>query len=192
MISKIATTALPVQPGTLDSPGLQRDSPGQDCSFLRLPAELRLEIYRLAFQQDLDAINTTPQFYKIASKPFRGALACLHTSRTLRTESIDAIGTFAQESRAALQEQARLANPYTDAVVESWFARGVKAKASVMAAWSNSRRLHIGTLKIEEVCNVLRLARDSDWRMELDRVMINWKQMTGGRARGSQGAIATG
>ena len=68
----------------------------QDCPFLKLSTELRLEICRFAIQHDLDVIKTTPEFYNSARPPLRGALALLHTCRALRVESIDAMEPLAQ------------------------------------------------------------------------------------------------
>lgn len=55
--------------------------------FMKLPIELRLQVYNLAIQETIkcnlrDCINGYP------SRLYRGALALAHTSRTLRAESV--------------------------------------------------------------------------------------------------------
>lgn len=82
-----------------------QDLTQQDCRLLKLSTELRLEICRFAIQHELNAIKSTPYSYNSTTPPFRGALALLHTCRTLRLESIDALEPLALASRSALRDE---------------------------------------------------------------------------------------
>lgn len=79
-----------------------QNSPQQNCPLLKRSTELRLGIYQHVYQLDLDAIFSTPISYHPASMPMRGALALLHTCRTIRTESADAFVPFAPQGRFEL------------------------------------------------------------------------------------------
>lgn len=57
--------------------------------FLRLPAELRTEIYKLAMEETLTQVNRpgTLAFRALIEPQYLGALALLHTNRKIRSES---------------------------------------------------------------------------------------------------------
>jgi len=82
-----------------------------NCPLLELPTELRLRIYELAFEDITDGIesdttheqrlhqdsDTRWESLSRAAQPiFVGALGLLHTSRSLRRESLDALAPRAQ------------------------------------------------------------------------------------------------
>lgn len=140
-----------------------QNQPHQDCPLLKLSTELRLTICRLAIQHDLDVINSSPDSYDSASRPLRGALALLHTCRTLRVESIDAMVPLAQTSKSALQSEIDLTEIEITAVNMSstGFVFGTQASryGHLMCVLLG---LALSMKKIDEVCSLLANARDAD------------------------------
>jgi hypothetical protein len=104
-----------------------------------------------------------PHFYDSASRPLRGALALLHTCRTLRVESIDAMEPLAQASKSALRIELDLTESRKAAVDVFSIDTKVDAEVSryidLLFALVCSRT---GTKKIDEVCSVLAGARGAD------------------------------
>jgi hypothetical protein len=137
--------------------------PQQNCHLLRLPTELRFEICRFAFQHDLDVIKSTPYSYNSTTPPFRGALALLHTCRTLRGESIDAIEPLARASRRAIAEE--LLDLPISAMLNSCFRRA--ATAEELFFDEIVVRIGTGLRHIEKACDLLALARRAN---EYERV----------------------
>lgn len=147
-----------------DQPNMQ-DSPQQDCPLLKLSTELRLEICRFAIQHDLDIVSSTPDSYNSVSRPLRGALALLHTCRTLRAEGIDAMLPLAQASKSALQSRIDLTEVEMNSIAEydSGFMFARAGHESRFAGLIRATiRLESSLNKIDEVCSALAGARGAD------------------------------
>lgn len=79
----------------------------QNSPLLALPAEIRLSIYAFALEHTVDEIKETssPRFSSSSSSSepkrptIQGALALLHTSSLLRSESSDAFNSLVQLER---------------------------------------------------------------------------------------------
>lgn len=132
-----------------------QDLPQQHCHLLRVSTELRLEICRFAFQHDLDVIKSTPHSYNSIIPPFRGALALLHTCRTLRGESLDAIGPLATASRPAIENE--LLGLPISAMLNSCFR--LAATTEEILFNETFARMGAGLRHIEKACGLLALAR---------------------------------
>lgn len=141
------------------------NAPRQNCPLLKLSTELRLEICRVAIQHDLGGIKSTPNSFNPTFRPLLGALALPHNCRTLRAESIDAMGSLAQASKTALQTEIALAESEMNSIAtysggfmfgnggqESRFANLIR----VLISWGSSLN------KIRQVCSLLDSAHDAD------------------------------
>jgi hypothetical protein len=120
-----------------------------------LSTELRLEICRFAIQIDLNVIKSTPHTYESMTPPFRGALALLHTCRTLRVESIDAVEPLARTSRSALEDE-RLGLPTSMMLCSP--SRTAESTDEKLFQ-DTFRRRGSSVRKIKKVCDLLALAR---------------------------------
>jgi len=142
-----------------------QDSSQQSCHLLKLSTELRLEICRLAFQHDVDVLRSTPYSYNSTNSPLRGALALLHTCRTLRLDSIDGIEPLARASKSAFVDEWLNLRP--SMMLSACFDR-----AAELHFRDTFRRMGTGVEHIEKVCDLLALARrggeDKEARGEKD------------------------
>lgn len=136
-----------------------QDSPQQNCHLLKLSTELRLEICRFTIQHDLTAIKSTPHSYNSTTQLFRGALALLHTCRTLRTESIDAMDPLARAWKFDLDME------WVDADASLFVERllGTLGRRQITEQPDASfERLNASIGHMDKVCEVLALARSVD------------------------------
>jgi len=133
------------------------------CPLLKLPPELRLEIFRLTFQHYLDIITSpardTHRFSSADST--RGALALLDTCRAIRAESVDAMEPLANASISTLQSEIHRANSEMKAAIMSSMNDREKM-ISYLDFSVDFKRLHISIVEMDMVCRVLAHARTSE------------------------------
>ena len=148
-------------PDTLDPS--QHDSP-----FLRLPIELRLEIFRLAFQEYLDTVTSPARPYYRCSptERARAALALLEICRTLRVECIDAVEPLVSASKSTLQSEINILAAELRVVMDAKL-KGRGGGWSVYYSvyykhFSDCKRLRHGMVEIDELCGLLAAARTAD------------------------------
>jgi hypothetical protein len=139
----------------------------QNCPPLKLPTELHLQIYRHAFQHDLDLIKYAPASYDSATPPHRGVLALLRTCQTLRIECVDAIEPLAGAYKDALLAELRLSGAHMESLLSVYAAILGPARANVMkpglvALREATNCLRVSLTKIERVCSLMRRARSTD------------------------------
>lgn len=138
----------------------------QNSPLMKLPTELRLEICKHAFQHDMEILDAAPIRYKSVKHPYRGALALLCTSRTLRTECLDAVEPIAIACRDAFRAEADLLRVDAKALNALFPSRS--SARDFHAAFVLRSRLagrRIGVEKIEGVCGLLVASRKADEKL---------------------------
>jgi hypothetical protein len=145
-----------------------QDPPRQACPLLKLSTELRLEICRYAIQHDLEIIKLIPQSYyrRRGPPPIRGALALLHTCRTLRVESIDAMEPLADALESSLEARKEDVESTLIASENSPSPVGMRAVLDRCALQATCCRelsmLESSLFEIDEVCSLLEFARETE------------------------------
>jgi hypothetical protein len=139
----------------------------QNCPLLKLPTELRLQIFGHAFQHDLDLIKYSPASYDSAKPPHRGVLALLRTCRTLRVECIDAIEPLAGAYKDDLLAELRLSGAHIGSLLSAYAVILGPARSNVMGPGLVALReatncLRVSLAKVEGVCSLMRRARFTD------------------------------
>jgi hypothetical protein len=160
-----------------DMPDMQNPSQ-HDCPLLKLPTELRLEIFRLAFQDYLDVISAPARdFYSLSHLPAlsaaelsTGALALLDTCRTLRIEAVDAMEPLANASKSTLQSWIDIVESRKKALSRDRRDLHVSLPALLELDW-NLKYFKSNIVKIGQVCSVLALAREADGKIRVGREM---------------------
>ena len=97
------------------------EQPQRYCSIMDLPTEMRIMIYNFSLQRILDGIHDAAPADKrlphAVRKPrgdpdglpfYTGALALIHTNRTIRAESLDALASRMLAHIARLREEFRM------------------------------------------------------------------------------------
>jgi hypothetical protein len=139
------------------------DPAQQNCPLLRLPTELRLQIYGHAFQHDLDLIKYEPASYDSATPPHRGVLALLRTCQTLRVECVDAIEPLAGAYKDDLLAELRLSGAHMESLSIALLpARANMMKPGLVALREAANCLRDSLMEIERVCSLMRRARFTD------------------------------
>lgn len=85
-------------------------SPNQSSPFAKLPAELRIAIYKFALQATMDSICPETIFGNTGLKiqaEYSGALALLHTSKIIRAESAQQMLPIVQTKLSSWEESYR-------------------------------------------------------------------------------------
>jgi hypothetical protein len=136
---------------------------------MRLPTELRLEICCLAFQHDLNVITAAPEQHNLAKPPYRGALALLHTSHTLRTECLDAVQPLALAVRDAMDAESEIfeavfVGTWKQHVSRQYPSPGPTSRMFWESAMLGSRK-RLAKENLEELRKVLASVRDADEKM---------------------------
>jgi hypothetical protein len=78
------------------------DVPQEAFPFMQLPPELHVMVYKFALQDIVDPILSSDSRDVEEPKPFHGALALLHTSELLRTESLCSMKRIVYSHRDSL------------------------------------------------------------------------------------------
>lgn len=161
--------AIANDPRTADTPTRsgQSDMPPprqHDCPLLKLPTELRLEIFRFTSQDYLDVVTSPARGYFIlsAAELTGGALALLGTCRTLRVECIDAMEPLANASKPILRSKVDIVNLGMEAAISIMMSGGARKLAFLQY---DLKGLKKSMATIDEVCDLLANARDSGEKM---------------------------
>lgn len=109
--------------------------PYAENTFIGLPTELRLRIYRFALQDNIDSILITESPHSRSTfittvlefplQPFLGGLALNHTNRAIRRESLDAFTPLWGAHQTAIrqhQDELEIARKQTPVLSERWNA----------------------------------------------------------------------
>lgn len=129
---------------------------------LKLPTELRFEIFRLAFQ-DFLAVFTFPANTSFGTELTRGALALLDTCQALRVESVAVMEPLANASQSSLQSLRRLVE--SSMVALDVQSMGVNAFQYAFLHLVIHWHLLLGISRVDKICCVLADARGSDKKM---------------------------
>jgi hypothetical protein len=147
-ITSIATTDIVnTETDTAEANTSSTDSPDQLFAFMKLPPEVRCIIYGLALQDIFDAIDYWPKRRPRPRFKDQGALALLHTSRTIRAESQPELAQLVRARRitcCALSH--RLDDEYTTALCAHFVNSG-----SLLAILLKANEKMYNTIRLERI-----------------------------------------